>query len=132
MIKDFLKSIYWEILSYFVPERQSYEVTGKCIKCGKCCKNIYSAYMYSEQEFEFMKKIFPSYRRFYIKRRDEKGNFIFGCQYLKNNLCSVYEKRPRLCRSYPQKRLAIYSKMPDGCGYKVEKKSFNEYLQNIK
>lgn len=128
MITDLIKSIYWEILSYFVPEKQDYEITGECTKCGKCCENIYAAYMYSEKDFELMKKIFPSYRRFYIKGKDEHGNLIFACQYLKNNLCSVYDKRPRLCRSYPQKRLARYAKMPDGCGYTVVKKSFKDYL----
>ena len=129
MIKDLVKSIYWEILSYFVPEKQTYEISGECNKCGKCCENIYSAYMYTEKEFEFMKKIFPSYRRFYIKEKDKYGNFIFGCKYLKDNLCSVYEKRPRLCRKYPQKRLAVYAEMPDGCGYKIVKKSFKDYLK---
>ena len=128
MITDLIKSIYWEVLSYFVPERQTYEIIGECTKCGKCCENIYSAYMYTEKEFEFMKKIFPSYRRFYIKGKDEFGNFVFACKYLKGNLCSVYDKRPRLCRSYPQKRLAVYAKMPDGCGYTVVKKEFKDYL----
>ena len=129
MIKDLVKSIYWELLSYFVPEKQTYEITGECNKCGKCCENIYSAYMYTEKEFEFMKKIFPSYHRFYIKGKDKFGNFVFGCKYLKDNLCSVYEKRPGLCRKYPQKRLAVYAEMPDGCGYKVIKKSFKDYLK---
>ena len=130
MIIDFIKSMYWEFLSYFVTEKQDYEIVGECNKCGKCCENIYSAYMYTEKEFEFMKKIFPSYKRFYIKEKDEYGNFVFGCKYLsESKLCSVYEKRPLLCRKYPQKKLSFYAKMPDGCSYKVIKKSFKEYLK---
>lgn len=27
---DFLKSIYYEFLSYFVPEKMEYEITGEC------------------------------------------------------------------------------------------------------
>jgi len=133
MILDLIKSIYWECLSYFVPERQEYEIKGECTKCGKCCQNIYSAYLYSEKEFEFMKKIFPSYRRFYIKEKDKYGNYVFGCKYLgEDNLCSVYEKRPLLCRRYPQKKLSFYAEMPDGCGFTVVKKSFKEYLNKDK
>ena len=52
MFTDFIKSLYWEFLSYFVPERQDYKIVGECKKCGKCCRNVYSAYMYSEKEFE--------------------------------------------------------------------------------
>ena len=53
MFTDFIKSLYWEFLSYFVPERQDYKIVGECKKCGKCCRNVYSAYLYSEKEFEF-------------------------------------------------------------------------------
>lgn len=130
MITDFLKSCYWEFLSYFVPERQSYEITGNCNKCGKCCETIYAAYMYSEDEFKLMQKIFPSYKRFYIKYKDTNGNLVFGCKYLtEENLCGDYENRPSVCKKYPQKRLAKYAEMPDGCGYKVNKKHFKDYLE---
>ena len=129
MITDLIKSIYWEVLSYFVPERQTYEIIGECTKCGKCCENIYSAYMYTEKEFEFMKKIFPSYRRFYIKGKDEFGNFVFACKYLKGNLCSVYDKRLKMCRNYPARKIGYPGKLHEGCGYKVEDKSFQSYLK---
>lgn len=76
-----------------------------------------------------MQIIFPTYRRFYIKKKDENGNLVFGCKYLtEDKLCSVYEKRPLMCKKYPQKKLSFYAEMPDGCGYYVEKKSFKEYL----
>jgi hypothetical protein len=41
----------------------------------------------------------------------------------------VYEKRPRLCRKYPKKHIGFYAEMPDGCGYKVIKKSFDDYMK---
>lgn len=129
MINDFIKSCWWEFLSYFVPQKTDYEITGECSKCGKCCETIYSAYMYSEKEFKFMQFIFPSYRRFFIKGKDELGNFVFGCKYLrKDGLCSVYDKRPLMCRNYPAKKLAVFADMPDGCGYKIIRKNFKDFL----
>ena len=73
---DFISSIYNEIRSYFVPERVSYEITGECKKCGKCCNYMYSVDTYTEKEFKIMQFLFPTYRRFYIKGKDEEGNFI--------------------------------------------------------
>lgn len=129
MITDLIKSFYWEILSYFVPQKQEYEIKGSCNKCGKCCETLYAAYDYSEKEFKIMQFIFPVYRRFYIKGRDEFGNCFFGCKYLnENKLCSVYKKRPLICRKYPQKKLSFYAQMPDGCGFYIEKKNFKDYL----
>lgn len=131
MITDFLKSCYWEFLSYFVAEKQSYEITGSCNKCGKCCETIYAAYMYNEKEFKLMQKFFPAYKRFYIKYKDADGNLVFGCKkYLREKkLCGDYKHRPSVCRKYPQKRLVQYAEMPDGCGYKVNKKNFKDYLK---
>lgn len=133
MITDLIKSCYWEFLSYFVPEKQEYEIKGACNQCGKCCEMIYAAYDYTEKEFKFMQFIFPTYKRFYIKGKDELGNTFFGCKYLGNDkLCTVYKKRPRLCRQYPKKKLSFYAKMPEGCGFYVEKKSFKDYLNKKK
>ncbi len=131
MITDFIKSCYYEILSYFVIEKQEYKIKGECKKCGKCCETIYAAYNYSESEFRIMQKIFPIYKRFYIKGKDEDGNCFFGCKYKdkETNLCVEYGKRPIMCRRYPQKKLSFYAQMPEGCGYYIEKKKFKDYLK---
>ena len=71
MILDFLKSIYYEFLSYFVPQKQTYKVVGECKKCGKCCNYMYSYDTYTEKEFKIMQFLFPAYKRFYIKGKDE-------------------------------------------------------------
>ena len=39
---SFLTTIKNEFLSYFVPEKMEYKITGKCLKCGKCCRYMYS------------------------------------------------------------------------------------------
>lgn len=47
----------------------------ECDKCGCCCRNLHKSDLYSELN---------------------KGDGI--CKYLVGNLCSIYEKRPILCR----------------------------------
>lgn len=47
----------------------------KCDQCGKCCEKVYTSEVYR-----------------YLA--DETGK----CKYLKNNLCSIYETRPLICR----------------------------------
>lgn len=127
---DFIVSIINEIRSYFVPERLTYEITGECKKCGKCCNYMYSIDEYTEQEFKFMQILFPAYKRFYIKGKDKDGRLIFACKYVsEEGLCTVYEKRLPMCRKYPAKRIKFYAKFPEGCGYKVNKKDFKDYLK---
>ncbi len=130
MLIDVIKTLFYETLSYFVPEKIEYEIVGECNKCGVCCRNIYSLDTYTPKEFRFMQFIYPPYRRFYIKGKDEDGNFIFACKYIGDDgLCTVYNKRPRLCRSYPKKKLNHFANLPDGCGYRVIKKDFKDYLK---
>ena len=126
---NIIKACFYEFLSYFVPEKLSYEITGKCLKCGKCCNYMYSVDTYTEEEFKFMQKLFPKYKRFYIKGKDEFGNFIFACKFVtKEGLCSDYKNRPRMCRKYPAKRINYPAKLHEGCGYKVNIKTFEDYL----
>ena len=127
---DFLETIINEIKSYFVTENISYEITGECKKCGKCCNYMYSFDTYTEKEFKIMQFIFPAYRRFYIKGKDEDGNFIFACKYVtEDGLCSVYDKSLEMCKRYPVKRIYRPMKLHEGCGYKVEEKNFKDYLK---
>lgn len=127
---EILENIKNEFLSYFVPEKVEYEIQGECRKCGKCCRYMYSFDSYTEKEFKFMQFLFPSYRRFYIKGKDDKGNLIFACKYVTDEgLCSVYEKRLPMCKKYPSKKVFYPAKLHEGCGYKIVKKSFNDYLQ---
>ncbi len=127
---EILENIKNEFLSYFVPEKVEYKIQGECKKCGKCCRYMYSFDTYTEKEFKFMQFLFPSYRRFYIKGKDDKGNLIFACKYVTDEgLCSVYEKRLPMCKKYPSKKVFYPAKLHEGCGYKIVKKSFNDYLQ---
>ena len=108
-----------------------YKITGKCLKCGKCCRYMYSFDTYTTTDFKIMQFLFPAYRRFYIRGKDEDGNLIFACKYVtEEGLCSVYDKRLKMCRNYPAKKISYPGKLHEGCGYKVEDKSFEMYLHN--
>lgn len=128
-MKDFILSVINEIKSNFVPERITYEVTGHCLKCGKCCNYMYSYDTYTPEEFKIMQFLFPAYKRFYIKGKDEYGNLIFACKYVtKEGLCSVYDKRLAMCKRYPLPKIPYPAELHEGCGYRVVKKSFKDYL----
>lgn len=127
---DFIFCIINEIRSYFVPEQVVYDVTGECKKCGKCCNYMYSMDTYTEKEFKIMQFLFPTYRRFYIKGKDEYGNLIFACKLVTpEGLCSDYKHRPRMCKNYPAKKVAYRAELHKGCGYKVNVRTFKDYLK---
>lgn len=46
-----------------------------CNQCGQCCRNLDKSPLYAELD---------------------RGDGV--CRYLDGNLCSIYEKRPLLCR----------------------------------
>ena len=129
-MKNLFLNILNEIKSYFVPERITYEITGECRKCGKCCNYMYSFDTYTEKEFKIMQFIFPAYKRFYIKGKDEQGNLIFACKLVtEDGLCSDYKHRLSMCRKYPKRFVKFPAVLHEGCGYKVNKKSFEDYLK---
>ena len=130
MLLDLLENIKNEFLSYFVPERIEYDVVGECKKCGKCCNYMYSIDEYTEEEFKIMQFLFPAYKRFYIKGKDEEGRLIFSFFLVSpEGLCTVYNYRLPMCRKYPAISIKFYAKMPEGCGYTVHKKDFKDYLK---
>ena len=126
---DFIKSIYFELVSYFIPQKIKYKIEGHCIKCGKCCKEIRAYGLKNEMELKFMQFIFPHYRYFYISYIDKNNKIVLSCKNLNtDNTCSIYKFRPFLCRNYPKKYIFSNIEMIDNCGYKVIKKHFKDYL----
>ena len=95
--------------------------------------------------FDFLYVIFNEIRSYFVpervsyeitgeckkcgKGKDEDGNLIFACKLVtKDGLCSDYAHRLPMCRKYPAKRIFYPAKLHDGCGYKVNIKSFKDYL----
>lgn len=127
---NLMLNIINEIRSYFVVEKTEYKIVGECKKCGKCCNYMYSFDTYTEKEFKFMQILFPAYKRFYIKGKDEEGNLIFACKYVsEEGLCTVYDKRLKMCKRYPTRKIRYSADLHEGCGYKIIKKNFEEYLK---
>lgn len=127
---NIIKSLFYEFMSYFVPQKNPYIRIGECNQCGNCCRNIYSVDTYTEKEFKLMQFFYPPYRRFYIKGKDEQGNFIFACKYIQDDgKCSVYNKRPNFCKTYPIQKYNRSLSLPDGCSYKFVKKEFKDFLE---
>lgn len=125
----FIKSIYYELISYFIPQKVKYEIQGNCIKCGKCCKEIRIYGMENEKDLKLMQLIFPWYKIFYIIKKDENENIVLGCKKQKDDgTCSIYKWRPFVCRNYPKKSIYHNAEMLEGCGFKVNKKQFKDYL----
>jgi hypothetical protein len=130
---NLIKPLIYEFLSYFVPEKMVYNISGECKKCGKCCNYMYSIDTYTEKEFKIMQFLYPKYKRFYIKGKDEEGNLVFACKLVtKDGLCSDYKHRLRMCKNYPAKRIFYPAKLHEGCGYTVNIKKFDDYLKNQK
>lgn len=128
---NILKSFFYEIGSYFVPKSNPYKRIGHCNMCGQCCREIYSIDTYTEKEFKIMQFLYPPYRRFYIKEKRPDGMFVFACKYVQEDgKCSMYKKRPRICRTFPKAKSDRSLILPDGCGYKFVKKEFQEFLKS--
>lgn len=115
-----------------------YIVTGKCLKCGNCCRNITffigKHIISDEEEFLRMQKFEKKYKNFEISGRAENGGLLFRCKALnEDGSCSVYNFRSVNCRFYPTiNRQFVYDGGTplDGCGYKFEtSKKFDDYLK---
>jgi Fe-S-cluster containining protein len=69
----------------------------KCSSCGKCCSNIFIPFLANEDE-----KRWIEYHSMEVIE-NEIGTFIKinnPCSKLKDNKCSIYEDRPKVCRGY--------------------------------
>lgn len=91
------------------------EVGFECDLCGMCCTRQFNDHVFLlEKDVEAMKQIDASLitPAPYYEFCDQKGNFYVSgyslrtkedgsCVLLENNRCTIYEKRPTICRLYP-------------------------------
>lgn len=114
-----------------------------CHMCGRCCRVVTTTKPYEELKRLFDEgdegakdflKIFEPYPSIQaarevdaelvdnvIEQMKEDGTYeedkmtFYGCKYLlDNNMCSIYEERPALCRHCPSTPWVI---VPPGCGF---------------
>lgn len=108
-------------------------------KCtGSCCKLASSEFSYEElkekaaagdnfakqftsvfipyENIENVKKVFPEYIDFVKEKLDDDEEiYFYHCPHVtKESLCSIYGKRPNICRDFPNNPLSI---LPKQCGF---------------
>ena len=76
-----------------------------CEKCANCCRSLTVAIDYQDISAlaEGLELSPREFREKYMKK-DHEGDVVFKqrpCPMLKNNSCSVYACRPKVCRRYP-------------------------------
>lgn len=119
MLKLLKKIFYSKIL------RRKYYRKGNCLGCGRCCKKIYvqthKHVITDEKEFEKLKYLHVFYTYLTVVDKDETG-LVFSCCNLdeKTNLCKIHNKRPGICRRYPQEELfKMGGELSEDCGYRM-------------
>lgn len=116
---EFLKELMGMLDKYF-KSQQPYLYCQK--GCAKCCTN--GDYPFSEIEVEFLKQGFKQLDKntqsLIIKKIDKikqdklkntKETFTYECPFLIDNMCSVYECRGIICRTFGLIALKEGSKM---------------------
>jgi len=111
--ESYLKKVTDEINSYFAEQKDYLKCKAGC---GICCSNGY--YPISEIEYKYLKKGFePFYsqedmdllhekvweiykNREIFRKSKDINEYAYVCPFLKNDMCSLYEHRPIVCRMY--------------------------------
>lgn len=130
----------WKTLIFWFQRLTSskYKLSGKCKKCGNCCKTITffigKRPITDENEFFRMQEFDKKYKNFEINGKNENGTLLFKCKSLNDNgKCKSYHFRSLNCRLYPrinQKFVHDGGKPLDGCGYKfIKSKKFIEFIK---
>jgi Fe-S-cluster containining protein len=85
------------------------EVTSQidCTKCANCCK-VFDPILDEEDIVKFSSNLKTSIEEFksayLVLSKDEKDKYKFNtvpCPFLKDNKCTNYTNRPKVCESYP-------------------------------
>ena len=102
--------------------RRRYQRQGKCLRCGKCCRNIlifqpknWWGRLYLKWNME-VNGFYP--RNYPILDVNGEKMILMTCRYLKSdNTCANYFWRPLICRNWPQidDRHGLRALL--GCGY---------------
>ncbi|MGA0241587.1 MAG: hypothetical protein ACO3K7_01150 [Candidatus Marinamargulisbacteria bacterium] len=97
------------------------KIHGQCKKRGICCQNIAVGVSRSLNRRPFLLRWVNIWYQF-VYNFKLKGWYktdailIYSCNYLKNNHCQIYWRRPLICRQYPHKKRIGQTLLP-GCGY---------------
>lgn len=93
----------------------------KCTGCGQCCTGSPGYVWVSEQEIEAMAKSLnlstDAFKRKYTRQRDNRYALIekkslngdYDCIFLQGRQCTIYNNRPKQCRTFPWWRENLHS-----------------------
>jgi Fe-S-cluster containining protein len=116
-----IRIIYEYIL--YISHRFLFVRKGKCKQCGKCCRHVYlrdrGKVVASFNDCLNLVRSDARMSQFTARGKNEMGDLYFACSHIdRQNRCSIYEKRPSLCRVYPQTGMLIYGALPkEDCGF---------------
>lgn len=105
--------------------KKKYYKTGKCVRCGCCCENIYVRHegkvIKEIAEFEQIKLKDPYsfYKHISVVGVDEFG-LLFSCNKFdkEKRLCKDHKKRPSICRNYPSEEIFSFgAQLQQKCGF---------------
>ena len=126
-----IKLFLYELFPNLYFKKVEYKLEGYCNKCGDCCRYICCRGPFAILDVKLMALLFPKYRRFKIIGKDPLGNLILACKLIgEDGMCPDYEKRPGLCRSYPDPNKGIScGNLYGRCSYKlIPQKPFEKYI----
>lgn len=78
---------------------QKYFALIDCKQCANCCRSLHAEFKKTEL-LSIAKTLGQSIKAF-EKQFMSEGSVNPPCPMLDGNLCSIYENRPEVCRSYP-------------------------------
>jgi hypothetical protein len=97
-------------------------ILGACLKCGDCCRLLAIHVPLFVAHREYLRNMVQWYYEenfgmIYETVADEVW-MVFSCPNLKNNLCSIYNRRPRICRQYPFENSSLKPDIGPSCGFR--------------
>lgn len=123
----------------------------ECNQCGDCCRLAVSEYSYNQlkqragkgdkfsadfisvfvpySSEEEAKAVNSEYFDLLNKLVDDNKIYYYHCPKLENNLCSIYENRPDICKDYPHNPLKL---LPSKCSFNIWKNSISHHAMLLK
>src|ERR1700723_3852386 len=78
---------------------QKYFALIDCMQCANCCRSLHVEF--KKSELHVIAKTLGQSRQAFQKRFMSDGEVNPPCPMLNGKLCSIYENRPDVCRSFP-------------------------------
>jgi Fe-S-cluster containining protein len=93
---------------------------------------IYNDVIVDKATFEDVQKTNAFYQNFEITGVTPDNEITFECKLLIDNKCSIYNKRPFLCRNYPSTKMFKHGgSLHKNCTYELKaRKEFDFYFKN--